>query len=197
MLVEIPDPDVILSVILAFLGGLGALYLFYKVRPHIRSGSKTSAMPDERLEYYERQLIDMKIRLDAMEIQGVEQKTGDSAIELKEILGKLAAGRVQGDASEAETPKVVPEKIERAPPVLVTNTSPTDYVLHLITDKAMTSRDIQVTLGKSREHTSRLMKRLFEEGFVERSTETKPYTYSITEKGRARVGERQTNSIAA
>ena len=47
----------------------------------------------------------------------------------------------------------------------------------------MTSRDIQITLKKSREHTSRLMKKLFEEGLVQRNTETKPYTYSITEKG--------------
>ncbi|RNJ75743.1 MAG: MarR family transcriptional regulator [Nitrosopumilus sp. H13] len=195
MLVEIPDLDVILSVILAFLGGLGALYLFYKARPHIRSGSKTSAMPDERLEYYERQLIDMKIRLDAMEIQGVEQKTDDS-VGLKELLGRLAADRVQEAAPE--TPRIVPEKAERAPRVQVaSHLNPTDHVLHLITDKAMTSRDIQVTLGKSREHISRLMKRLFEEGFVERNTVTKPYTYSITKKGRARAGDRQVDPIAA
>ena len=64
----------------------------------------------------------------------------------------------------------------------------TDYVLGLITDKAMTSRDIQVTLNRSREHTSRLMKRLFEDGFVERNTNTKPYTYSITRKGKEKIG---------
>ena len=59
----------------------------------------------------------------------------------------------------------------------------------------MTSRDIQITLKKSREHTSRLMKKLFEDGFVERNTETKPYTYSITKKGKTKVDEVQTNSI--
>ena len=32
----------------------------------------------ERLEYYERQLIDMKIRLDALEIQGIEQESRGS-----------------------------------------------------------------------------------------------------------------------
>jgi len=70
-------------------------------------------------------------------------------------------------------------------------------VLHLITNKAMTSRDIQITLKRSREHTSRLMKKLFEDGYVERNTETKPYTYSITEKGKTKVSEVQTNSIIA
>ena len=62
------------------------------------------------------------------------------------------------------------------------------FVLHLITDKAMTSRDIQITLKKSREHTSRLMKKLFEDGYVQRNTNSKPYTYAITEKGITKIG---------
>ena len=37
MLVEIPDPEVILSVILAFIVGLGGLYGYYKIRPFIKS----------------------------------------------------------------------------------------------------------------------------------------------------------------
>ena len=31
------------------------------------------------------------------------------------------------------------------------------------------------------------MKKLFESGLVQRNTETKPYTYSITEKGKSKV----------
>jgi predicted transcriptional regulator len=52
----------------------------------------------------------------------------------------------------------------------------------------MTSRDIQVTIGRSREHTSRLMKRLYEGGFVERNTKKKPFTYRITERGKVKIG---------
>ena len=66
-------------------------------------------------------------------------------------------------------------------------------MLRLITDKAMTSRDIQITLKRSREHTSRLMKKLFEDGYVQRNVESKPYTYSITEKGIAKIGNLQTS----
>ena len=51
----------------------------------------------------------------------------------------------------------------------------------------MTSRDIQITVGRTREHTSRLMKKLFEDGLVERNTNTKPYSYSITEKGKRKL----------
>jgi len=190
MLVEIPDPEVILSVILAFIVGIVGLYAYFKIRPFVKTKSEVfDASQTERLEYYERQLIDMKIRLDALEIQGIEQKVEDPNLELKQFLEKLAKNEVQERPIEVENkPEVVPEK-EIPKPVIqnLTPTNPVDYVLHLITNKAMTSRDIQITLKKSREHTSRLMKKMFEEGYVQRNTESKPYTYSITDKGIAKV----------
>ncbi len=186
MLVEIPEPEVILSVILAFIIGIVGLYAYFKVRPFVKTRSDVfDASQAERLEYYERQLIDTKIRLDAIEIQGIEQKVEDPNLELKQFLEKLAKNEVQERPIEVVAKaEVVPEKVDSTPIIQnITPTNPINYVLHLITSKAMTSRDIQITLKKSREHTSRLMKKLFEEGYVQRNTESKPYTYSITQKG--------------
>ncbi len=200
MLVEIPDPEVILSVILAFVIGLGGLYVFYKVLPFIKSKSEMSDVPQsERLEFYERQLIDMKIRLDALEIQGIEPKTEDSNLELKQLLEKLSNNKVkENNVEEVTQPKTRSEKPISTPNIpSIENTNPTDYVLQLITNKTMTSRDIQITLKRSREHTSRLMKKLFDDGYVQRNIETKPYTYSITEKGKAKVDDVQTSPIIA
>ncbi|MBT8251724.1 MAG: winged helix DNA-binding protein [Nitrosopumilus sp.] len=200
MLIEIPDPEVILGVILAFIVGLGGLYLYYKIRPFVKTKNEVfDASQSERLEYYERQLIDMKIRLDALEIQGIEEKADEPNLELKQILEKLTENK----GEEKPTEKVVPPEIKQEKPVSMPNitnidhTNPTNHVLQLITNKAMTSRDIQITLKRSREHTSRLMKKLFDDGYVERNTESKPYTYSITEKGLAKVEEVQTNPSIA
>ena len=198
MLVEIPESDVILGVILAFSIGLIGLYSYYKIRPFLKSRNEIyDSSQSERLEYYERQLIDMKIRLDALEIQGIEQKTEDPNLDLKLFLEKLAKNETQENKNEnAIKPKIIPEK-----PVSVPNIpppdhiNPVDYVLHLITNKSMTSRDIQITLKRSREHTSRLMKKLFEDGYVQRNTETKPYTYSITKKGIAKIEQSEPSSI--
>ena len=191
MLIEIPDPEVILGVILAFLIGLGGLYLFFKVRPFIKSSSDVvDPTQAERLEYYERQLIDMKIRLDALEIQGIEENPVDPNLDLKEFMEKLVENNVkrEKEIEVVEKPEIVVEKPVSVPNISnIEHVSPTDSVLHLITNKAMTSRDIQITIKKSREHTSRLMKRLFENGLVQRNTETKPYTYSITEKGKLKI----------
>jgi CRP-like cAMP-binding protein len=190
MLVEIPDPEVILGVILAFLLGLGGLYLFFKVRPFIKSNSDIAdPTQTERLEYYEKQLIDMKIRLDALEIQGVEENPIDPNLDLKQFMQKLIETKEPEKQIEViKDPEVVLEKQVSTPNMTsIEHVSPTDYVLHLITNKAMTSRDIQITTKRSREHTSRLMKKLFESGLVQRNTETKPYIYSITEKGKSKV----------
>jgi len=193
MLVEIPDPEVILGVILAFIVGLGGLYVYYKIRPFIKSRSEmVDVSRTERLEYYERQLIDMKIRLDALEIQGIEQESEDPNLELKQFLEKLAKNETHDiRVEDVNHSQVIPEKLG------ADNTNPIDHVLHLITNKAMTSRDIQITLKRSREHTSRLMKKLWQDGYVERNTETKPYTYSITKKGKTKVDQVQTSPIIA
>ncbi len=70
----------------------------------------------------------------------------------------------------------------------------TEHVLRLITESPMTSRDIQITIKRSREHTSRMMKKLFEDGLVERDMSTKPFTYKITDKGLERIGVVKTAS---
>ena len=195
MLIEIPDPDVILSVIIAFLVGLGGLFAYFKLRPMIKTNETTDASQAERLEYYERQLIDMKIRLDSLEIQGVEEKPLDQNLELKQFLEKLAKNEVKEKSIEpVGKSEIVPEKpqiITRMPNLDHNNA--TNYVLQLITNKAMTSRDIQITLKRSREHTSRLMKKLFEGGYVLRNTESKPYSYSISEKGKEKIGVLESN----
>jgi len=195
MLIEIPDPDVILSVIIAFLVGLGGLFAYFKLRPMIKTNETTDASQAERLEYYERQLIDMKIRLDSLEIQGVEEKPMDQNLELKQFLEKLA----KNESKEKLIEPVVKSEIVPEEPQIITrmpnldHNNATDYVLQLITNKAMTSRDIQITLKRSREHTSRLMKKLFEDGYVQRNTESKPYSYSISEKGKEKIGVLESN----
>ena len=199
MLVEVPDPEVILGVILAFLLGLGGLYLFFKVRPFIKSSSDIAdPTQTERLEYYERQLIDMKIRLDALDIQGIEEKPIDPNLDLKQFMQRLLENNEEStkEVVVVKKPEVIVEKPVSVPNIPgIEYVSPTDYVLRLITNKAMTSRDIQITIKRSREHTSRLMKKLFESGLVQRNTETKPYTYSITEKGKSKVEVVTSNSI--
>ena len=185
MIVEIPDPPVILSVVLPVLIGIFSFFVYLKIR-QFSASTRQNKVDSERLEFYERQLIDMKIKLDAIEIEnldnsyhtpspgfenGVEERSQEVPIPRPNIV--------------KQTPKPV-ESRRRTPNMGFDDVVET--VLGLITDKSMTSRDIQVTLGRSIEHISRTMKKLYVDGFVERNMQTKPFSYSITEKGRQRIG---------
>jgi len=183
MLVEIPDPIVILGVVLPIFVGLFSLFAYLKIR-QISGFNAQNKADMERLEFYERQIIDMKIRLDSIDIENISNTP--------EIPRNFASFEQKIHESVPTTatrePKSVPMSTQprRTPNMSLDNT--VEVVLGLITDRTMTSRDIQVTLGKSREHISRTMKKLFEDGYVERNMRTKPYSYSITQKGRGRLG---------
>jgi len=60
-------------------------------------------------------------------------------------------------------------------------------VLRLLIDGPKTSAQIKEVVGKSREHTARLMKALFDRGLVIRNDRNKPYVYEITDSGRSYV----------
>lgn len=181
MLIEIPDPEIIFGVVVAFFVGLFALYIIYKIKPLTNQKERYDSSSFDRLEFYERQLIDMKIRLDSLEIS----EEGVRSSEIKDFDKRMQSIPQQEYVLEPK-PKQNTPKPHQTP--VLDNSSTVDFVLRLITDKQMTSRDIQNASHRSREHTSRLMKKLYQDGFVERDTSTKPYVYSITEKGKAKIG---------
>ena len=182
MLVEIPDLDVIFGFILAFIGGLFTLFVYSKLKA-ISSSNDQIKQDSERLEFYERQLIDLKIKLDAIDLENLSfsQETPQNIVKNEEKPVQIVEKQVQIVPEQIP----VPTRIERTP-----NMSSGDIVetvLRLITDRSRTSRDIQITLGKSREHISRTMKKMSDDGLVERNTNAKPYSYSITQAGLSRL----------
>lgn len=175
MLVEIPDVGVIIGIFIAFMSGLFAIVIYNKIKPLLRTESDQVKSYVERLQYYENQLIDMKIRMDSIELGKEEGGFGVIKPERRQARPGLDEMEAQDETSK-----------ERMRNMNFGNA--TDHVLKIITEKPMTSRDIQITIGRTREHTSRMMKRLFEEGYVERNMKTKPFTYYITDKGKAKIG---------
>jgi predicted transcriptional regulator len=58
-----------------------------------------------------------------------------------------------------------------------------DSILRML-EVPLTSREIQRKINKSREHTSRLLKKLYSENVVTRDESVRPYKYKITDEGR-------------
>ena len=182
MLVEIPDLNVIFGLVSAFIGGLFTLFVYSRLKADSASNNQTKA-DSERLEFYERQLIDLKIKLDAIDLENLSfsQEIPQNVVKNEEKPVQIVEKQVQ----------IVPEQVPVSATVEKTpNMSSGDIVeavLRLITNKSRTSRDIQITLGKSREHISRTMKKMSDNGLVERNTTAKPYSYSITQNGLSKL----------
>ena len=182
MLVEIPDLNVIFGLVSAFIGGLFTLFVYSRLKADSASNNQIKA-DSERLEFYERQLIDLKIKLDAIDLENLSfsQEIPQNVVKNEEKPVQIVEKQVQ----------IVPEQVPVQATVEKTpNMSSGDIVeavLRLITNKSRTSRDIQITLGKSREHISRTMKKMSDNGLVERNTNAKPYSYSITQNGLSKL----------
>ena len=182
MIIEIPELDVIFGLVLAFIGGLFTLFVYSRLKGDSVSNDQTK-VDSERLEFYERQLIDLKIKLDVIDLENLRfsQEIPQNVVKNEEKPIQVVEKQVQ--IMPEQVP--VPARVERTP-----NMSSGDIVetvLKLITDRSRTSRDIQITLGKSREHISRTMKKMSDGGLIERNTSVKPYSYSITQKGLSKL----------
>lgn len=59
--------------------------------------------------------------------------------------------------------------------------------LNLLRETPKNTRQLTDALGKSREHTARIMKDLFESGLVKRNDSSKPFVYELTDDGRRRL----------
>ena len=58
-----------------------------------------------------------------------------------------------------------------------------EEILQIVGEDPKTARQIRSTLGQSREHVARLVKKMTDAGYLER-LETRPFTYVITDRGK-------------
>ncbi len=114
-----------------------------------------------------------------------------------------SAGSISFDGEEAALSRRV---LAQAPELgtLPSITTPTELqVLTMLANEGPKSApEIGRVLGRSREHTARLMKKLFEEGYIRRDQTRIPFRYSLVErvkqtfkKQEAKDGEKEAISV--
>ncbi|MEM5782567.1 MAG: helix-turn-helix domain-containing protein [Candidatus Aenigmatarchaeota archaeon] len=142
-----------------------------------------------RLSLQDQKIIDQQVRLDVLELklEHLSKALGKEVVKAREIsdterileeIKVLLKNLVKSE----ELPL---RKNQQRETKMLKELSPTEeLVLKLLTEGEQTPKQIQQRINKSREHTARLMKRLFESGYVTREEKKKPYVYKITEKGK-------------
>ena len=111
----------------------------------------------------------------------LEKRTSDFVVSQEAISSKIASLEEQANqfkiAPETHFEGVMPLKREKAMAQL-TDTEVAVLEL-LVSEGAKTAPEIKQRVKLSREHTARLMKKLYEEGYLERETGKVPFRYSV------------------
>lgn len=111
----------------------------------------------------------------------LEKRTSDLVASRETITSKIATLEEQANqlkiAPETHFEGVIPLKRDKAMAQL-TDTEVGVLEL-LVSEGAKTAPEIKERVKLSREHTARLMKRLYEEGYLERETGKIPFKYSV------------------
>ena len=145
---------------------------------------------------------DLHIRLDLLEAKLVQlenKSTYETTSNMEENITKISDNTSQdpafNDISHDSRSKILQiEKAKSKSSVFNEKHNATEhYILKLILKDSLTSNEIKQAIGRTREHTSRLMKKLYELKLVDRDITTKPFKYKLTEQGKKYIGEQVRN----
>lgn len=180
--------DIVTSGVFAFLAGMASVMVYARARAALadRRYRADEAVVEavvmeytRRLRDYDRVIAELRSKVDIMEVRSQPPQATTSQFQ---------------QASHQPQPHVAPvsESVAVTQHAVVENegNGTTDYILKLLVEKPRTSREVQLAVGRTREHTTRLMKKLHDSGLVSRDVNAKPFRYNITDAGRERLKEK-------
>lgn len=201
--------QILIPIIVPFLVGLTFGFTYNRISVNIgkiiskfhKNTSVINAITSEyarKMEKYDSAIADLRVRLDVIELQS-QKHLLTQQLHSTESTPSVTLGDASHDQSQHPSfhayhrPKREEPLREISEGVSDSNdvqNGTAEYVLKLLDGRSMTSKEVQHAIGRSREHTSRLMKRLCEYGFVTRDSNNKPFTYALAEAGQLRLKER-------
>ncbi|MGQ9459959.1 MAG: MarR family transcriptional regulator [Candidatus Bathyarchaeaceae archaeon] len=146
----------------------------------------------EKVETHDRQLADIAGKIEAFseveqklstQIEKMDKKVNDLMTSQERVVQRIAEvekAKRKAPIPEAKIEAAIPIKKEKA---LAPLTETELAVLEILAKEGeKTAPEIRERIGLTREHTARLMKKLYEDGYLERTTRKMPYTYRLKEE---------------
>lgn len=146
----------------------------------------------EKMEKHSRQLANLAGKVEAVseveqklstQIEKVDKKVNGLTASQERVVQRIAEvekARYKAPTPEAKIEAAIPIKKEKA---LAPLTETELAVLEIIAKEGeKTAPEIRERIRLTREHTARLMKKLYEDGYLERHTRKMPYTYRLKEE---------------
>ena len=176
---------------------IGLLLRYRQVSQRINASSDLghdlwSAL-EQRMKKQDERILDMYGRLEVVQSRVLAATTPHEPSVEPPIPPMTPPPAPQQEKLEPVTEQV--PATQQSEPVMESQTShplETHYELdetqlaavRLLAESPKNTRQITDALKKSREHTARVMKELFERGLVRRNDATKPFVYQLTDQGR-------------
>jgi hypothetical protein len=179
---------------LAFFSGMAGVILYHRAKSVLKKSrysedsSVTEAIVMEysrRLRDYDRVIAELRTKLDIMELRAETPRVTVTSQDHTSQLPQPHVARITQPVTitPPATPHVEIEKTDG-------QNGTTDYILKMIGERPRTSREVQQAIGRTREHTARLMKRLTDSQLISRDSTVKPFRYNLTDLGQRRLREK-------
>jgi hypothetical protein len=187
-LVTLLTSDLVISGVLAFLAGMACVMVYARAKSALadrRYRADEAVVEAVVLEYtrrlrdYDRVIAELRSKMDIMEVKPQSPQVMTSQYQ-----------QVSHQPQPHVAPVSEPVTVTQHATVEKEGNGTTDYILKLLADKPRTSREVQLAVGRTREHTARLMKKLHDSGLVSRDVNAKPFRYNITDEGLERLKEK-------
>jgi hypothetical protein len=185
------DGDFVISVIFAFLIGMAGMMVYTRLKTTFEERhykADKAVVEAVVLEYtrrlcdYDKAIAQLRTKVDIMEMRA----------QPPEVVSQHPSQPRPHVAPVSE-----PVTITQHATIEREGNGTIDYILKLLIERPRTSREVQLAIGRTREHTARLMKKLHDLGLVSRDITAKPFRYNITDAGQVMLKERaETASVA-
>jgi hypothetical protein len=198
--------DIIIIFIMSYVVGVISVISYMKLKemlqfPFNREEKTIQSIVSEythRLNYYDKAIAELRVKIDTMELRVMQRDISQNSSQTnntntkyyKQNIISHQDSQLEQQHNHISTVSNMAD-ITQAPGAISRHldsyNGTMDFILKILIERPRTSREIQHSVGRTREHTSRLMKKLYDSKLVIRDSNSKPFKYSITDAGRIQL----------
>ena len=193
--------DVIISIILFVLSFVAFFYFGYfrDLKERVKENQKFKDMLIDgyirKFDEYNDIISELQTKIDMIELRINPEKSTrieDELVTSTNAVNDRSHKNISHNVTPVMKSVIITDKKDDIRDDVALHLNTVNSILKML-EVPLTSREIQGKINKSREHTSRLLKKLYSENIVIRDETTRPFRYKITNEGR-KLLEQTTNS---
>jgi predicted transcriptional regulator len=184
--------DVIISIILFVLSFVAFFYFGYfrDLKERVKENQKFKDMLIDgyirKFDEYNDIISELRTKIDMIELRINPEKSTrmeDELITSTNAVDDRSHKNISHNVTPVMKSVIITDKKDDVRDDVALHLNTVNSILKML-EVPLTSRQIQGKIKKSREHTSRLLKKLYSENIVIRDETTRPFRYKITNEGR-------------